>query len=106
MINRGTPAPFFKSFNRPILILGVERSLFFLLIGLSLPIAFSGHLAPIMDLIAILIFLIGYTAGLLLTRVDPQMLILYRRFIHYHSYYCGQPKILGKTISCSISVPL
>ena len=93
MIQRGTCAPYFKSLNRPFLILGVDRPLFFLLLGLCLPIAFSGHLSPLMDGVAALCFLIGYGAGLLITRADSQMLTLYRRHIRYRKYYAAQPGI-------------
>lgn len=106
MSTRGTPAPYFKSLNRPILILGIDRSLFFLLIGLCLPIAFSGHLSWVMDMVAAIIFFICYLISLLITRVDAQILILYRRHIHYQLYYSAQPSLFSKKIIPRVSVPL
>lgn len=106
MLKRGTAAPYFKSLNRPILILGVDRSLFFLLAGVCLPIAFSGHLAPLMDLMATVIFAIGYAFCLLITRADSQILVLYRRHIRYHVYYSAQPSIYSQEIIHRPSVPI
>jgi type IV secretory pathway TrbD component len=90
-----SPALYFKSLNRPILIMGVDRSLFFLLMALCLPVAFSGHFQWLMDLIAILIFSCGYSISLLLTRADPNFIAIYRRFVRYAPYYTCQPGIQG-----------
>lgn len=84
---RGSSAIYFKSLNRHFTILGVDRQVFFLLVGLCLPIAFSGHLAPSMDGIAFGIFMVLYIAGVLITRTDPQIVSIYRRHIHYKKYY-------------------
>lgn len=105
MTTRGTAAPYFKSLNRPILIFGVDRSLFFISAGLCLPIAFSGHLAPMMDVITGLIFFSSYLAALWITRADPQMLALYRRYIQYHDQYSAQPVIYGPALIPKSSVP-
>lgn len=106
MIQRGTSIPYFKSFNRPMLVLGVDRSLFFLLVALCMPIAVSGHFSPLMDLTAALVFTSGYLIGLLLTRTDPQLLILYKRSIRYSEYYCAQPCVHAKEIALGVSVPV
>ena len=71
---RGTAALYFKSLNRPFNVLGVDRQLFFLFVGLSLPIAFSAHLLPLMDGVALAVFMILYAMGVLITRADNQML--------------------------------
>lgn len=106
MNQRGTGMPYFKSLNRPFLILGVDRSLFFLLLGLCLPIAFSGHLALLMDGVAALCFLSAYSVGRLITRADPQMLTLYRRHIRYRKYYAAQPSIHAIENRVQFSVPV
>lgn len=86
-MNRGTPAPFYQSLNRQFLVLGVERSLFFLLLPLSLPLPFSAHFAPKMDLIAVVIFLFLHVIGVLITRADPNMIEVFKRHINYRKYY-------------------
>lgn len=106
MNKRGTAAPYFKSLNRPILVLGVDRSLFFLLVGVCLPIAFSGHLAPLMDFVTLTIFAMGYAFCFLVTRADPQTLVLYRRHIRYRRYYAAQPSVCSQTVAPRPSVPI
>lgn len=106
MTQRGTQTAYFKSLNRPMLILGIDRSLFFLLVGLCLPIAFSGHLGPLMDIIAGLFFMLCYFASLTITRADPQMLNLYRRYLRYSSYYAAQPSVHAKPVMQQVSVPI
>lgn len=106
MIVRGTPAIYFKSLNRYFNVMGVDRQLFFLFIGLSLPIAFSARLSPSMDILAFLIFVILHTIGILITRADNQMLAIYRRHIHYKKYYASNPGIHAKTSIVRPSVPL
>lgn len=86
---RGTPAIFFQSLNRPFNVLGVDRQLFFLFVGLCLPIAFSARLTLIMDGVALLIFAALYVVGVLLTRLDNHILAIYRRHIHYQKYYAA-----------------
>jgi type IV secretion system protein TrbD len=103
---RGTPTIYFKSLNRPFNILGVDKSLFYLSIGFCLPIAFSARLVPIMDGIAVLIFLILYIIGTLVTRADPQMLVIYKRHVNYRRYYAAISGIHSKTPRIKPSVPI
>lgn len=106
MMRRGEPVRYYQSLNRPILILGMDRSLFFLLVGLSLPIAFSAHLAPLMDCFALGFFSLGYIVTWLLTRDDLQVLSLLRRYLHYHPYYAAQPNLNSKQLAPEPSVPI
>ncbi|MCE3239268.1 MAG: hypothetical protein K0R24_2249 [Gammaproteobacteria bacterium] len=84
---RGTPSVYYQSLNRQFLVLGVERSLFFLLVPLSLPLPFSAHFAPKVDLIALILFLCMHAVGVLITRADPSMIEVFKRHIHYRKYY-------------------
>ncbi len=84
---RGTVAPFYQSLNRQFLVMGVERSLFFLIIPLTLPLPFSAHFAPKMDIIAFGIFLVLHMVGVLITRADPQIIEVFKRHINYRKYY-------------------
>lgn len=84
---RGTPSVYYQSLNRQFLVLGVERSLFFLLVPLSLPLPFSAHFAPKVDLIALILFLCMHVIGVLITRADPSMIEVFKRHIHYRKYY-------------------
>ena len=102
---RGTAALYFKSLNRNFTVMGVDREIFFLFVGLSVPVAFSGHLAPLMDVIAIVIFLLLYTIGIMVTRADPQILKIYRRHIHYKKYYSSVPGIHSNIPRIKASVP-
>lgn len=90
---RGTPAIYFKSLNRHFTVMGVERQLFYLFVGICLPIAFSAHLSPIMDCIALIVFAILYCLGVMVTRADDQILPIYRRHIHYKKYYSANAGI-------------
>lgn len=102
---RGTAAIYFQSLNRPFNILGVDRKLFFLFVGLCLPIAFSAQLAPIMDCIALTVFAILHIIGVFMTRLDNQMLIIYRRHIHYKKYYTANAGIHSTIPPAKPSVP-
>ncbi len=99
-MTRGKPAIYYQSLNRQFLVLGVERSLFFLLVPLSVPLPFSAHFALKVDLIAIVIFLLLHVVGVLITRADPRMIEVFKRHIHYRKYYDpiagvhAQPKML------------
>lgn len=101
----GTKAIYFKSLNRPFTILGVERSLFYLLVGLCLPIAYSARLSLVMDIVAIGVFLLLHTLGILATRVDNQLLAIYRRHIHYAKVYTAHPGINAHVPLLKPSVP-
>ena len=103
---RGTPAIYFKSLNRPFNILGVDRQLFYLFVGLCLPIAFSARLALFMDAAALLLFVILHVIGVLMTRADNQMLAIYRRHIHYKKYYTANAGIHAKIPMLRPSVPV
>jgi len=103
---RGTPTIYFQSLNRPFTVLGVDRQLFFLFVGLSLPIAFSARLRPLMDLTALVLFLILYVIGLLITRLDYQILPIYRRHIHYKKYYTATSGIHSVIPLLKPSVPV
>lgn len=106
MQTRGTAAIYFKSLNRPFNIFGVDRQLFFLFVGLCLPIAFSARLSPIMDGVALLTFIILHIGGVLITRADNQMLAIYRRHIHYKKYYVAIPGIHAQIPILRPSVPV
>jgi type IV secretory pathway TrbD component len=103
---RGKSRIFYKSLNRNFTVMGVDRQLFFLIVGLCLPIAFSARLAPFMDIVAILIFIILHIFGVLITRADSQILIVYRRHIHFKKYYSANPGIHSKTPIIKPSVPV
>jgi type IV secretory pathway TrbD component len=102
---RGTAALYFKSLNRTFTVMGVDRQIFFLIIGLCLPIAFSGRLSPSMDAISIIIFLVLYIIGVLVTRADSHILAIYRRHIHYKKYYSAVPGTHAKVLLIKASVP-
>lgn len=103
---RGTPTIFFQSLNRAFNIFGVDRQLFFLCVGLCLPIAFSARLAFYMDAVAALVFIFLYSAALLITRLDNQMLAIYRRHIRYRKYYAAIAGIHAAITSPKASVPI
>ncbi len=105
-IIRGTPATYFKSLNRTFNLLGVDKALFYLSIGICMPIAFSARLIPVMDGIAAIVFLILYLIGVLITRADSQMLALYKRHISYQKYYLSNPGIHSKIPLVKSSVPI
>ncbi|MFZ0219063.1 MAG: VirB3 family type IV secretion system protein [Candidatus Aquirickettsiella sp.] len=102
---RGTSTLYFKALNRDFHVLGVDRQLFYLFVGLCLPIAVSAHLNWLMDLIALCIFMILYMAGVFITRIDKQMLAIYRRHIHYKEYYPTYPSVYAKNVLIKSSVP-
>jgi type IV secretory pathway TrbD component len=103
---RGTPAIYFKSLNRPFTVLGVDRSLFYLFVGLCLAIAFSARLSITMDIAAGLVFVVLHVIGVLVTRVDTRILAVYRRHIHYQTYYAAQAGIHSRIPLVKPSVPV
>ncbi|MFN7098227.1 MAG: VirB3 family type IV secretion system protein [Gammaproteobacteria bacterium] len=103
---RGTPAIYFKALNRHFNVLGVDRQLFFMFVGLCLPIAFAGRLAPNIDLIAGILFFVLYSVGVIITRLDNQWLAVYRRHIHYRRYYAAQAGIHAPVRLVKPSVPV
>lgn len=102
---RGTPALYFAALNRHFTVCGVERSLFYLFVGIGLAIVFSARLSFWMDIIAGSIFLGLHAIGVLVTRLDPQILLIYRRHIHLQSYYAPHPSINAKIPLLKPSVP-
>ena len=102
---RGTPVTYFQSLNRSFHIWGVDRSLFYVILGLCLPLAFASQLKPKADLIAIVIFIIFHMICVLITRIDNQMLAVYLRHIHYKKYYAPQAGIHSRVPLLRISVP-
>jgi len=103
---RGTPITYFKSLNRSFTVLGVDRSLFYLFVGLCLAIAFSARLSIMMNMVAGLVFLALHVVGVLVTRVDANILAVYRRHIHYQKYYAAQAGIHAKVPFIKPSVPV
>ena len=101
----GTPVIYFNALNRPFTVLGVDRALFYVFVGLCLAIAFSARLSPVMDGVAVLLFMGLQSIGVLLTRLDPQILLIYRRHIHYRNYYAAQSGIHAKIPAVKPSVP-
>lgn len=102
---RGTPVCYFKSLNRHFNVFGVERQLFYLFLAFCLPIAVSSRFSLLMDGIALSVFLTLYTMGILITRADNQMLILFRRHMYYQKYYAAIPGVHAKTKLIKPSVP-
>jgi hypothetical protein len=101
----GTSTLYFHSLNRPFTVLGVDRSFFYLCVGLCVPIAFSGHLMPLMDTIAGVFFMGLYSIGVVITRVDYPMLLLYRRHIYYRTLYAAAPGLQARVRCPQPSVP-
>lgn len=102
---RGTAVPFYQSLNRSFHILGVDRSLFYLFIALCLPLAFASRLNVKIDIIAVGLFFVFYTVGVLITRADKQIIHVYRRHIHYQKYYSTHSGIHATVPLLKPSVP-
>lgn len=92
---RGTPLPFYHSINKNTLVFGkINKPAFDLLITLILAIAFSGKFINVYtDAFAGIFFIIGFILAKQLTRIDPQIVEVYRRHINYRSYYKPQSGI-------------
>lgn len=106
METRGTPMMYFKALNRPFLWCRVEKKFFFINILCSLPLAWSCMFSIWwMDLLAVVIFFIGHTIGVMVTRADPQMVELYLKHTKYARYYAGQSTIHSKQLPIRDSVP-
>lgn len=104
---RGTPNPYYQSLNRPFKIMGVEKQLFFLIVGITTPVAVAAQFSPKIDLLAFLLFIFGHLIGLLITRADPQMLGIYRRHIRYRTFYCNQARVNSRILpAIPASVPI
>lgn len=103
---RATPIHYFKSLNRHFTIFGVDRQMFYLIVAISFPIAYSAHFQPMMDLIALMVFVVLHTISILVTRVDNQIMAIYRRHIHYKKYYAANPGIHASVPPIKPSVPV
>lgn len=104
---RGTPMLYFKALNRPFLWCRVEKKFFFLNLLMSFPIAWSCMFTSFwMDGLAVIIFIIGHAAGVMITRCDPHMIELYLKHIKYKRYYLGQPTIYSRLQPVRGSVPV
>lgn len=96
---------FYKALNRPIHLLGVESRLFFLLLLFWVPIPLAwGFSFPILVLTAF-IFIILHGIGVLLTRIDNQIVGIYIRHCRYFSHYSSFSGIHAKNIKIKQSVP-
>lgn len=85
---RGTAIPFYHSINRKVLIMGVNKELFNLIVTLAFILAFSGRFINLYtDILAAMLFSGGYFFGRKITAVDPQIMEVYRRHIHMRDYY-------------------
>lgn len=105
-MTEGGEALYFKSLNRPFYIMGIDRKLFFLLLGLCAPIAYSARFSFEMDIVASLLFLLGYVASICITRADSQFFAIYLRHIKYKNYYAPQPGIHALIKLTKPSVPV
>lgn len=101
-----TKALYFKSMNRTFYILGIQRQLFFLLLGLCGPLAYSGYFKIWADIVAILVFSVGYLAAVMITRADAQLLQIYIRHIKYRNYYSPYSGIHSVIRLIKSSVPV
>jgi type IV secretory pathway TrbD component len=101
----GTSVLYFKSLNRQFYILGIDRQLFFLLLGLCVPIAYSARFDPMMDILAVVVFIIGYIACVWITRADPKLLPIYLRHIRYRHYYSALTHVSAPIRITKPSVP-
>ena len=103
---RGTPLPFYHSMNKQTFIMGVNNEVFNLLLTISVAVAFSGRFINVFaDILAVLIFVIGVALGKKLTKVDPQIMEVYRRHIHYRKYYAPTAGIHADSKIIKPSVP-
>lgn len=78
---------YYRCLNQPILMMGIDKGLFFLLFGLSSTLAFSAQFHWISDIVGLLVFMITYGIARFMTRIDPQIWPVYKRYIRYQSYY-------------------
>ncbi len=102
---RSTPEIYFQSLNRRFTIMGAEKSLFFLNLGLSGAIALSAKFYWVMDITALMILLMGHAVGVLITRSDPMMKEIYLRHIRYKKYYPSLSGLQAKHEIPKFSVP-
>jgi len=86
--------------------MGVDRALFFFFVGLTLPIPYTAHFMPFMDILAFGIFVVLHAVGVLITRQDSQMLSIYRRHIGYKRYYSPVASVHASQVLRRPSVPV
>jgi hypothetical protein len=103
---RGTPVVYFQAFGKQFTVLGVEKKLFFLLLGCTLPIITSSHFSLSMLIVALVAFGFMHVAGILITRADSQMVEIYKQHIHYKRYYSAISGINAKIRPIKPSVPV
>lgn len=103
---RGTPFTYYISLNRPHLILGVERRLFFVFLALSSLLVFTSLFRPLMVFISGILFCISMTIGRILTKNDANFLGVYKQHLRYRQYYEPIPFVLSPICAPSKSVPL
>jgi type IV secretory pathway TrbD component len=87
---RGEPIMFYHSINKkPLVFFGkVNKTSFDLILTFTLATAFSGRFINIFaDVVAAAIFIIGIYFAEKLSKIDPQIMEVYRRHIHYKSLY-------------------
>ncbi len=99
-------ALYFKSLNRHFQVMGVERQLFFLLLGLCLPMAYSAKFNIEVDCLALIIFIVGCIAGIFMARSDAQFMPIYLRHIRYRKYYAPFAGIHAAIRLVKPSVPI
>ncbi len=102
---RGTPIHYFKSLNGTFNVLGVERKLFYAIALICFVIAYSAHLKPVMDIIALGMFVVLHSLGVLITRIDSQIIEIYRRNIRYKKQYRPSPGVHAFIPMTKPSVP-
>lgn len=103
---RGTPSAYYSALNRPQLIFGVERRLFFVLLALSSVLVLTSLFRPLMLLISSVLFCIGISVGRFLTRSDAAFLVIYQHHLRYQAYYEPLPHLLSPVTPPVKSVPL
>lgn len=103
---RGTPLTFYHSLNKQTLVMGVNKELINLLATLSFALAFSGRFVNIYaDAVAAVLFISGFALARKLTKIDPQIMEVYRRHIHYRKYYAPIAGIHANSKILKPSVP-
>ena len=75
----------YKGINQPLLVLGVERRLFFVSVILAVAF-FNGFNSP---LGALMIFASGYVFGLWATKTDPEILRIVLNSEKFKAHYSG-----------------
>ena len=103
---RGTPAIYFQSLNRPFLIMGVMREYFYANMALAIFIAYSAEFAWKADSVAVVMGMLGHALGIIITRIDPQIMTIIKRHMHYKRYYAPVAGLHAKERMVYASVPV